>query len=161
MLGPLKWQPAPVYDFSLPDASGDLVTLRLEYVRRPVVLLFYLGHGCPHCVEQLNAFDSMVREYDEAGISLLAISTDDVADLKTSVEAARSYGEPAIRFVSDQPLQTFKAYRAFDDFEATPLHATFLLDRNALVRWQDIAAEPFTDANFLLEEAKRLLSSPR
>ena len=125
------------------------------------MLLFYLGQGCPHCVEQLNAFDSIAREYDKAGISLLAISADDVADLQTSVEATRSYGESAMQFVSDRSLQAFKAYGAFDDFEATPLHATFLLDSNALVRWQDIGAEPFTDARFLLEEAKRLLAIPR
>ncbi len=122
-LGPLRWQPAPAYDFSRPDANGDVVSSRLEYARRPVVLLFYLGHGCPHCVEQLNAFAPLARKYDEAGISLVAISTDSVVDLKASVEAVRSHGEPAIRFVSDQTLQTFKAYRAYDDFEAAPLHA--------------------------------------
>ncbi len=101
------------------------------------------------------------RKFDEAGISLVAISTDSVVDLKGSVEAVRSHGESAIRFVSDQTLQTFKAYRAYDDFEAAPLHGTFLLDQHALIRWQDIGAEPFTDANFLLEEAKRLLAIPR
>ncbi len=60
-LGPLRWQPAPAYDFSLLDANGDVVSLRLEYARRPVVLLFYLGHGCPHCVEQLNAFAPLAQ----------------------------------------------------------------------------------------------------
>jgi len=38
-----------------------------------------------------------------------------------------------------------------------PLHATFLIDARGEVRWQDVSAEPFTDAAFLLEEAKRLL----
>jgi hypothetical protein len=28
------------------------------------------------------------------------------------------------------------------------------------VRWQDIGYEPFNDANFLLEESKRLLALP-
>ncbi|MDB5302233.1 MAG: bcp 5, partial [Phycisphaerales bacterium] len=42
-----------------------------------------------------------------------------------------------------------------------PLHATFLIDAQGLVRWQDISAEPYTDTKFLLGEAKRLLAQPQ
>ena len=38
-----------------------------------------------------------------------------------------------------------------------PLHGTFLIDAEGLVRWHDISYEPFLDAEFLLKEAKRLL----
>jgi peroxiredoxin len=141
----------------LPNASGELVSLRLGYARRPVVLLFYLGSDCPHCIEQLNAFAPLARRFEEAGIALVAISTESVADLSRTIESMRSHGESAIELLSDHSLGVFKAYRAYDDFERAPLHGTFLLDQNALVRWQDIGAEPFTDAEFLLEEAKRLL----
>jgi len=51
----------------------------------------------------------------------------------------------------------FKAYRAFDDFENSPLHAVYLIDGQGLVRWRDIGFEPFSDAKFLLDEAGRLL----
>jgi hypothetical protein len=54
-------------------------------------------------------------------------------------------------------LNTFKAYRAYDDFEQMPLHGTFLVDRNGKVRWQDIGYEPFKDLKFLLAESRRLL----
>ena len=54
-------------------------------------------------------------------------------------------------------MSVFKSYRAFDDFENVPLHGVFLVDGQGLVRWQDISFEPFTDAKFLLGEAKRLL----
>ncbi|MBT5621598.1 MAG: hypothetical protein HOJ65_12640, partial [Verrucomicrobia bacterium] len=37
-------------------------------------------------------------------------------------------------------------------------HGTFLIDRQGLVRWQDISYEPFTEAEFLLRESKRLLA---
>jgi peroxiredoxin len=157
-LGPLRWQPAPAYDFLLPNASGELVSLRLGYARRPVVLLFYLGSDCPHCIQQLNTFAPLARRFDEAGIALVAISAESIADLTRTVETMRSHGEPAIEVLSDQSLEVFKAYRAFDDFERAPLHGTFLLDGNALIRWQEIGAEPYTDAEFLLEEAKRLLA---
>jgi hypothetical protein len=55
-------------------------------------------------------------------------------------------------------LKTFKAYRAYDDFEKMPLHATFLIDGGGKVRWQDISYEPFTDVTFLLAESRRLLA---
>ena len=60
--------------------------------------------------------------------------------------------------VSDASLKVFKQYRAYDDFEQQPLHGTFLIDRQGLVRWQDISYEPFTEAEFLLRESKRLLA---
>ncbi|MDB4610063.1 peroxiredoxin family protein, partial [Verrucomicrobia bacterium] len=62
--------------------------------------------------------------------------------------------------VSDADLRIFKTYRAFDDFENQPLHGTFLIDGDGLVRWQDISYEPFNNPDFLLKEAKRLLQLP-
>ncbi len=41
------------------------------------------------------------------------------------------------------------------------MHGTYLIDSQRRIRWQDIGSEPFTDAGFLLQEAKRLLSLPQ
>ncbi|HQU42793.1 MAG TPA: redoxin domain-containing protein, partial [Pirellulales bacterium] len=102
----------------------------------------------------------MQAEFARLGIDLVAISTDDVGKLRGSLEARASTGAPPlpIKLLSDAGLGVFKSYRAFDDFENLPLHATFLIDKEGLVRWQDISYEPFTNAKFLLDEAKRLLS---
>ena len=54
-------------------------------------------------------------------------------------------------------MKTFKAYRAYDDFEQMPLHGTFLVDAAGKVRWQDISFEPFNDLKFLEAESQRLL----
>ena len=59
--------------------------------------------------------------------------------------------------LSDKSLKTFKAYRAYDDFEKMPLHGTFLVDGNGKVRWQDISYDPFTELKFLAAESRRLL----
>jgi len=50
-------------------------------------------------------------------------------------------------------------YRVYDDFEKVPLHGTFLVDALGDVRWQDVSHEPFTEIDFLLKEAKRLLAN--
>jgi hypothetical protein len=41
-----------------------------------------------------------------------------------------------------------------------PLHGTFLVDADGAVRWQDVSFEPFTQIDWLLQEARRLLALP-
>ncbi len=83
-----------------------------------------------------------------------------MGDLAQSLQSFSESGEFSIRLLANQALDVFRLYRAYDDFEDRPLHGTFLIDGKGLVRWQDISHEPFTDAQFLLDESKRLLSLP-
>ncbi|MBS0260871.1 MAG: redoxin domain-containing protein [Planctomycetes bacterium] len=156
-LGPLHWQPGPVPEWSAGDGKGGRVS-QAEYRGRPVIVIFYLGYQCLHCAEQLQAFAPMVKEFEDAGVSLIAISSDDDAGLAKSIENYKAGGSFPFPLASDSGLEAFKAFRAFDDFEGKPLHGTFLIDANGLVRWQDIGYEPFRDAKFLLKESRRLLS---
>jgi peroxiredoxin len=157
-LGPIHWQPSPAPDWTLPDGRGKQVSLR-DYRGRPVVVIFFLGNGCAHCIEQLNIFEPFLPQFTSAGISVVAVSTDSADGLRTTFEKSKLPMD--FTLVSDQELKVFKAYRAFDDFENFPLHGTFLIDGDGLVRWQDISFEPFTEPRFLLTEARRLLSLPR
>jgi peroxiredoxin len=157
-LGPYTWQPSPAPSWQLPGPDGKVVSLS-QYRGKPVVVIFYLGFGCVHCVEQLKAFGPMTKEFADAGISLVAISTDDVPTLEKSLQKAATDSEFPFPLVSDSGLEAFKSYRSYDDFEKSPLHATFLIDGEGLVRWQDISFEPFADAKFVLGEAKRLLNN--
>ena len=155
-LGQFRWQPSPAEDWVLRDSANELHSLK-QYQGRPVVLIFYLGYGCLHCAEQLQAFAPKMESFLSAGIDLVAISTDDEAGLKLSL-ANYDGGELPIPLLSNSELDVFKAYRAYDDFEKQPLHGTFLIDGQGLVRWQDISYEPFMDPDFVLSEAQRLLS---
>jgi peroxiredoxin len=157
-LGPFHWQPSPAADFTLTDYRGEPISLG-QFRGKPVIVIFYLGFGCLHCVEQLNTFGPMYQQFADAGISLVAIGTDDVAAIERAVAARQQSGTAplAIPLIPNADASVFKAYRAFDDFEQMPLHGMFLIDGEGLVRWQDIGYEPFSDAKFLLEEAKRLL----
>jgi peroxiredoxin len=155
-LGPFRWQPSPALDWTLKDASGNDRSLA-DYRGKPVVVIFYLGHGCLHCAEQLQRFAKAHQEFEDAGLSLIAISSDDASGLKQSIENYKE-GPIPIPLVADNSLATFKAYRCYDDFESQPLHGTFLIDEKGLVRWQDISYEPFMDPKFVLTEAQRLLA---
>lgn len=160
-LGPFRWRPSPAPHFQLAGADGKSVALA-DYRGKPVVVLFYLGHGCVHCNRQLKDFSAAAKDFDAAGISLVAVSTDRIEDLSKSLNAASPDASGAAAFpiplVSDPELGVFKQYHAYDDFEKLPLHGTFLVDGRGLIRWQDVAADPFGDTKFLLAEARRLLA---
>ena len=82
-LGPMHWSPSPAEQWALSDAEGATVSLS-DYGGRPVIVIFYLGYGCLHCVEQLETFAPMTEQFKDAGIDIVAISTDAVEDLRQS-----------------------------------------------------------------------------
>jgi peroxiredoxin len=157
-LGPFRWQPSPASDWTLVNAASEKKSLS-DYKGKPVVVIFYLGYGCLHCVEQLQAFAPVMEKFNEAGIEMVAVSTDDQEGLITGLKNFE--GEMPIPLLADPDFSAFKKYRCFDDFENQPLHGTFLIDPEGMVRWQDISYEPFMNHEFLLKESQRLLEQPR
>ncbi|MEM7395940.1 MAG: peroxiredoxin family protein, partial [Verrucomicrobiota bacterium] len=163
-LGPFRWAPVKARPWTLTDADGHEKSLA-DYEGKPVLVIFYLGKGCKHCLEQLTAFDPLYQAYTEAGIELVAISMDEPGGLKETFALSSEGGEEAnnpfsFPLLSDASLKAFKAYRAYDEFENQPLHGTFLVDERGYVRWQDISFEPMMEPAWLLEESKRLLKLP-
>jgi peroxiredoxin/tetratricopeptide (TPR) repeat protein len=158
-LGPFRWHPTAAPQWTLPDREGRTHSLA-DWKGQPVLVVFYLGSGCSGCIEQLNIFGPAAKEFSAAGIDIVAVSTDVAEGLKeTFAKASDKAGFP-FPILADPQLAAFKAYRAYDDFEKIALHGTFLIDRDGLVRWQDIGFQPFRDPQWLLGECKRLLSIP-
>jgi peroxiredoxin len=153
-IGPLVWQPTPAPVWSLPDARGKILSNKM-YAGKPALVIFYLGYGCSHCMEQVNKFGAEQKKFHDAGISIVAISTDTTEALQRSLNGDKKI---PFRVASDPKGEVFQQFRAYDDFEQLPLHGTFLIDGSGLVRWHDIGYEPFMDAAFVLNEARRLLA---
>lgn len=61
-----------------PDQSGSIRTLA-EYRGRPLIIFFYPRDGTPGCTREACAFRDAWQRYQEAGIAIIGISTDDVA----------------------------------------------------------------------------------
>jgi peroxiredoxin len=159
-LGPMHWQPTAASAWNLPDSAGKSHALA-DYRGQPVLVVFYLGSMCSHCIEQLNVLGPLAGQYEAAGIKIIAVSTDSADGLqKTFVQAKDAQGF-SFPIVADPEMAAFKAYRAYDDFEHFPLHGTFLIDQEGRVRWQNISYEPFRDVAWLLTESQRLLSVPK
>jgi peroxiredoxin len=156
-LGPFRWQPYPSPSWGARSPDNELISGE-EFAGRPRIVIFYLGFGCLHCVEQLQEFAPRLDEFREAGIELVGISTETVEQLQMGIKNFDQKIE--IPLLSDSGNHVFQSFRCWDDFEDQPLHGTFLIDARDRVRWQDIGYEPFTDTDFLLQEANRLLALP-
>ncbi|MBX3739711.1 MAG: redoxin domain-containing protein [Akkermansiaceae bacterium] len=152
-MGPLLWEPAASKDFHLADVEGQmrgLSTLR----GKPVVVVFYLGSDCVHCMEQLTDFAKRAEEFAKRGIEMVAIGSEEPMGLRKTADKSKSGG---MLLLADPDLKVFKDWGCHDDFEEKPLHGTFLIDGSGQMRWMEVSYDPFQDATFLLKEADRLL----
>lgn len=153
-LGSLGWSPYQAEGFALSDTNGALWNLS-EHRGRNVIVVFYLGGKCAHCMQQLEVFGKEFEALKAAGTDLVAISTDDLETTRLLKNNDEGIKFPMPLLV-DPGLQTFKLYRAHDDFEDVPLHGTFLIDANGAVRFQNISFNPFMDIRFLKDESARV-----
>ncbi len=153
-LGPFRWQPyvAPEIEFQNADGQiGSATPFRRQTDGGLLLSWVWLSalHRATACVFANGS------EVPRGGIEMIAISTEDLDMLKQGMD--RNKKAIDIPLHSDATLAAFKAFRCYDDFESKPLHGTFLLDHNHRVVWQDIGYEPFSDVEFLTNEAHRLL----
>ena len=153
-LGPLTWAPYAAEPFTVADSQGKPWSLA-DHKGRNVVLLFFLGGKCAHCMQQLQVFSKEIEALKSLNTDLVALSTDDL-DATKALQANPDGIKFTMPLLPDPELDVFKSYHAFDDFEGTPLHGTFLIDARGDVRYQRISADPFLDVDFLKTEAARI-----
>lgn len=141
-------------DFTLPDATGQSVSLSELLKQGPVVINFYRGEWCPYCNLELRAFQNLLPEFKQAGANLVAISPE-LPDHSLSVtekhsldfsvlsdvgnKVSRQYG---LVFVLDKSLQPI--YKNFgidipenngDDSYELPMPATYVIDQSNRIRY--------------------------
>lgn len=152
--------PAPA--FALPDALGRTVSLD-ELVRSgPVIVTFYRGGWCPYCVLELRAYQALLPELAEAGVTLVAISPESPDESLTTAEKAAlafpvltdagNHVAERFRIVHPvaQEVQDLAMSRGLDlarhngqqpDAVALPLPATFVIDRTATIRYAAVSPD--------------------
>lgn len=141
-------------DFTLPDATGELVSLAALRQQGPVVLFFYRGNWCPYCNVQLRAYQQLLPELARYGATLVAVSpqTPDYTSLTASEKAlsfpvlsdvgnavARQYG--LAYAVGAEVAGTLRsvgidlaAYNGTTDDEL-PFTATFVVGQDSVIAW--------------------------
>ena len=159
-IGPRVWSPVANPGFSLSTFDGAEVALAPDGAGRAKLVVFYLGFGCLHCVEQLHALRPLTEEFAALGVDVVAVGSDTAAATQRAFGDLAEGERMAFPMLCDPQLEVFRRWRCYDDFEEMALHGTFLVDAGGRVRWQDISYEPFTDVEWLLGESRRLLALP-
>ena len=147
--GPAVWKPfgAPALDAR--DHTGARVSL--ESLRgRNVVLVFYLGVGCAHCVEQLKDLNERKERWKALDADVIAVSAD-TPDMNAASQSSFS-----VRLLSDDQFANARRFKSYDDFEEMPIHSTILIDKEGRVHWARHGGGPFTDYDFLIAQLQRL-----
>jgi peroxiredoxin len=153
-LGPIAWSPTAAEPIAKPDITGTPWNLASQKGKN-VLVLFFLGGKCAHCMQQLQLFGKEFEALKKQNVETVAISTDDVEASKTLKNNKDGIKFP-MPMLADPKLELFKRYRAYDDFENQPLHGTFLIDAQGNVRFQRISADPFLEVEFIKAEAARV-----
>jgi peroxiredoxin/tetratricopeptide (TPR) repeat protein len=150
-IGPLDWEPFAAPQLECTNTDGKTVRLE-DYRGKNIILIFYLGDECVHCVEQLIAIGERTSDWERENAVVLAVSSAAPADNKQS----QSLGDLPMTLLSDQDHSNARRFTSYDDFEEMELHSTILIDAKGRVHWKRTGGDPFTDMDFLLTSLKRM-----
>jgi peroxiredoxin Q/BCP len=142
-------QQAP--DFELPDDGGSRRRLSVIGKHRPVVVVFYLGYGCSHCVAQLIGLDKDLKRFHELGAEVVAISSDTP---EHTAEKYAEYGRFHFPVLADVDYTVSKAWGVYqpatDEKSEVMNHGTFIINTDGKIIWGQQGKEPFLDNQTLL-----------
>ncbi len=150
-LGPNVWAPFAAPKLDCLDENG--LQVKLEDLRgKNVLLVFFLGKECVHCMEQLTAIDGRKSDFEKQNTVVLAVSSATPEKNKASAEL----GTLCARLLSDKDHENARRFTSYDDFENLELHSTILIDTQGRVHWKRTGGDPFKDVDFLIAELKRM-----
>ncbi|MEL6716179.1 MAG: redoxin domain-containing protein, partial [Planctomycetota bacterium] len=101
------WTPPTAPDFTLPDAYGGEHSLK-DHRGHPVLVVHFLGLGCVHCLEQLQALLPFADDFAEADIRILAIGLQEPESVAESLGPKDAEGGYPFPLLCDPKLDTFK-----------------------------------------------------
>lgn len=151
----LLGQKAP--DFELLSHEGKIQSLQDFLNDGPVMVVFYYGFHCSHCVAQLFAINDDLKHFRELGIRIVAISHDKP---EVTAEALDEYGAFGFPLLSDPGNAVSALYGCTElptsESDGLLKHGTYLLDSEGTVTWVNTGLTPFVDNRSLLVHLAKL-----
>ena len=148
-------------DMALPTAEGELTRLADWWRRGPLVVTFFRGEWCPYCRLMLAALEEVLPEIEARGASLVAVTPETggralaakrrhgnryemLSDVDCGLGLACGvvFSVPAIYRALLLKFGNDLAERHGNDAWFLPVPATFVLDRDGVIRWR------FADVDF-------------
>lgn len=148
----------PATDFSLADRTGKQRALSELRNGRPLVLVFYYGYGCSHCVAQLFGLDKDLRYFQELGCEIVAVSSDTPEMTRKQFAKYGEFHFPVLSDPENKVAETYGVFTPAKEGQGESLnHGTFVIAPSGLVVWANQGSQPFLDNKSLL----RLVSAAR
>ena len=122
-------------EFSLPDSDRQVVSLA-ELRGTPVLVVFYPFAFSGICTGELCQLRDELAAYTDAGVRVVAISTDPVFSLK-AWKAQEGFEFPLLSDFWPHGA-TAQAYGVFNDKAGMALRGTFLVDADGKVAFAEV-----------------------
>jgi mycoredoxin-dependent peroxiredoxin len=122
-------------EFSLPDQDKQVVSLS-ELRGTPVLLVFYPFAFSGLCTGELCQLRDELADYTDAGVNVLAISTDPVFSLKAFREK-EGFDFPLLSDFWPHGAVA-QAYGAFNEKAGMAVRATFLVDADGQIAFAEV-----------------------
>ena len=119
-------------EFSLPDQDKQVVSLA-ELRGTPVLLVFYPFAFSGICTGELCQLRDELSTYTDAGVTVLAISTDPVFSLK-AFKAQEGFDFPLLSDFWPHG-EVARAYDVLDERTGAPRRSSYVVDREGVLRW--------------------------
>lgn len=153
--GPELWEPYAAPKLEAVDHERKPVTLA-GYEGKNVILVFYLGKECLHCMNQLRDISRKSEDWQRLETTVLAISPNKPEDNAAALSTLKLDG---VRVLSDRDHTNARRFKSYDDFEEMEIHSTILIDKKGRVYWSRNGGEPFGDMDFLVKQVERMNNS--
>lgn len=146
---PLIGKTAP--DFELVNSNDESVRLSPLTDKGPVVLVFYYGYNCSHCVAQLFALQKDLELFEELDAQVVAISADTPEFTREQFAEYGGFTFPVLSDADYAVSEDWSVYVRPSDTELEDLvHGTFVIDGNGTVVFANRGYQPFLDNKSLL-----------
>lgn len=127
-------------EFSLRDQHGQEQTLAGRRGSRNVLLVFYPFAFTRVCTGELHAVSEHAVSWQELGTDVLVVSCDTVPSLRAFAEREKLEFPLLSDFWPHGAVST--AYDTFDEKLGAAGRATYVIDRDGIVRWTIRTAIP-------------------
>jgi peroxiredoxin len=124
-------------DFTLPSTSGERITLS-QLRGKSILIAFFPLAFSPTCTAELCEMRDDWSEFESRGLIVLPISVDSTYALK---EYKQKYNMK-VDLLSDFKREVTIRYGVLNEDRFFSNRAYFLIDRDGVVRWAHIEANP-------------------
>lgn len=146
-------------NISLPDARNHMVELKDLLKKGPVILSWYRGGWCPYCSISLHFYDKYAEAFEAKGVQFVAItpeSVDKINETKNRLGLKLNVFQDKNNAVAEKfniaytvhpdVMQYYNQSFNMAEYNGNssnklPLAATYLIDKNGIIRYAFIDAD--------------------